>query len=54
MVGEITYQIYEDGYNFLIHEIIEQMFSKKAGTKIYTRLQELCSGYITVEAISQL
>lgn len=44
IVGEITYLPHEDVYVFLIHEIIEQMLSIKAGAKIYGRLKELCSG----------
>lgn len=36
MVGSITYVPYdEDVYSFLVHEIIEQMLSVKAGQKIY-------------------
>lgn len=53
-IGAITYEPHEDGYAFLIHEIIEQMLSIKAGAKIYDRLQDLCSGHITPEVISQL
>lgn len=53
-IGAITYEPHEDGYAFLIHEIIEQMLSIKAGAKIYGRLQDLCDGHITPEAISQL
>lgn len=54
MVGPITYTIHEDGYAFLIHEIIEQMLSIKAGAKIYGRLVELCHGQITPETINSL
>jgi DNA-3-methyladenine glycosylase II len=54
MVGEIIYQPHKDGYSFLIHEIIEQMLSIKAGTKIYNRLQDLCGGEVTAEAVSKL
>lgn len=54
MVGEITYSTHGDGYEFLIHEIIEQMLSIKAGAKIYGRLSELCLGHITPESISNL
>ena len=53
-IGVITYEPYTDGYAFLIHEIIEQMLSIKAGAKIYGRLKDLCDGHITPEAISQL
>lgn len=54
MVGEITYKPHKDGYAFLVHEIIEQMLSIKAGAKIYSRLQELCGGEVTAEAVSRL
>lgn len=54
MVGEISYQPYEDGYSFLVHEIIEQMLSIKAGAKIYGRLEELCGGSITPEKVNAL
>lgn len=54
MVGEISYSPHEDEYAFLIHEIIEQMLSVKAGAKIYDRLQDLCGGCVTAEAVSQL
>ena len=47
MVGTITYEPHDDGYSFLIHEIIEQMLSIQAGAKIYSRLIELCNGVIT-------
>lgn len=51
MVGPINYCPYEDGFAFLVHEIIEQMLSIKAGAKIYARLEDLCNGKISVEAI---
>lgn len=53
-IGPITYQPHSDSYSFLIHEIIEQMLSVKAGAKIYGRLEELCGGKICVPAIKQL
>lgn len=55
MIGPLTYQVHdEEPYGFLIHEIIEQMLSVKAGAKIYQRLQELCGGNITPSAIAAL
>ena len=44
MVGAITYTPHEDGYAFLVSEIIEQMLSTKAADKIYSRLEDLCEG----------
>ena len=54
MVGAITYSPYTDGYPFLVHEIIEQMLSIKAGQKIYARLEDLCGGNISPQSIASL
>ncbi len=55
MVGPITYSPHEDDpYRFLIHEIIEQMLSVKAGQKIFSRLEELCAGNVDPDNISAL
>ena len=54
LIGSITYEPYDDPYAFLIHEIIEQMLSVKAGAKIYERLEKLCDGMITPENMSAL
>lgn len=55
-IGPIQYTIRssEDSYRFLIHEVIEQMLSIKAGNAIYKRLDNLCDGDITPEAIASL
>ncbi len=56
MVGPITYTPYnhEKIYSFMVHEVIEQMLSVKAGKKIFGRLEELCNGYVTAEKVNQL
>lgn len=55
MVGPIQYNPHiENAYSFLIHEIIEQMLSVKAGQKIYGRLEELCGGKISPNQICTL
>ena len=54
MVGTITYTPYTDSYPFLVHEIIEQMLSIKAGQKIYARLKDLCNGDISPSEIAML
>ena len=54
MIGEIEYLPHKDGYSFLIHEIIEQMLSIKAGKKIFDRLSALCNDRITPEIIAKL
>lgn len=55
MVGPLSYTPHEgDEYSFLIHEIIEQMLSVKAGRKIYGRLESLCNNKVTAERIKAL
>ena len=55
MVGPIEYTAHiDDPYAFLVHEIIEQMLSIKAGAVIYGRLSTLCNGSVTPEAIDSL
>ena len=54
MVGSISYQLHDDAFAFLVHEIIEQMLSIKVGTKIYARLEELCNKTITPNSINLL
>lgn len=56
MVGPISYEKREvsDAYSFLIHEVIEQMLSIKAGKKIFDRVVELCDGNLCPEVITLL
>ena len=55
MIGPITYEPHTDNpFPFLIHEIIEQMLSVKAGAKIYARLESLCKGQVTPYSIDTL
>lgn len=55
MVGPLTYCVHtDDPYTFLIHKIIEQMLSIKAGNLIYSRLLDLCNGSITPKNINAL
>lgn len=55
MVGPITYEPHTDNpFPFLIHEIIEQMLSVKAGDKMFGRLETLCKGQVTPESIDSL
>ena len=53
-IGPMSYTVHSDGYSFLIHEIIEQMLSVKAGQKIYSRLVDLCDGKLTPDRVSLL
>ena len=54
LVGSIEYSVHQDNYSFLVHEIIEQMLSVKAGNQIYNRLLTLCDGSVTPETINVL
>lgn len=54
MVGDITYSPHKDDFTFLVHEIIEQMLSMKAGQKIYARLEALCDGNVTPDKVARL
>lgn len=55
MVGSITYSPHEGNeFDFMVHEIIEQMLSIKAGQKIHDRLRELCEGEITPDSVINL
>lgn len=54
LVGDIPYTIHDNQYEFLIHEIIEQMLSKKAGEKIFSRLADLCGGLVSAESVNNL
>jgi len=56
IIGNISYVPYgiRNSYSFLVHEIIEQMLSMKAGQKIYERLKILCKGKITPINVSKL
>lgn len=55
MVGPITYSLHtENIYSFLVHEIIEQMLSAKAGQKIFNRLETICKGPVSPEAVNAL
>lgn len=54
LVGPLHYATYDDPFSFLVHEIIEQMLSKKAGAIIYGRLDEICNHNISANTISRL
>ena len=55
-IGDLSYTTHGDNpYGFLIHEIIEQMLSVKAGNKIYSRLTHICRNHqVTVDSIDAL
>lgn len=54
MVGEYTYKPYEDSFSFVSNQIIGQMLSSKVSAKIIERLEKLCNGSITPDAILAL
>lgn len=55
MLGRLEYTPYKDNaFEFLVHEIIEQMLSIRAGQSIYVRLMSMCANNITPETLTQL
>ena len=54
MLGDMTYELHEDVYAFLVQEIIEQMLTIKAAQAIFNRLKALCSGEVTPERVQAL
>lgn len=56
MIGPISYRTHdgEQTFPFLVHEIIEQMLSAKAGHAIFVRLNQECGGCVTPQAIREL
>lgn len=52
--GEISYEIYEDYYDFLVRTVVSQMLSNKVAAVLCARLSALCGGEITLENIKNL
>lgn len=53
-IGNISYKPHEDGYSFLVREVIEQMLSIKVADIIFGRLKVLCNGVVCPDAINAL
>ena len=53
-VGAVSYETYDDEYDFLIGSIVGQMISGRAAESIYRRLEQACEGKITPETIDEL
>ncbi|WP_125767204.1 DNA-3-methyladenine glycosylase family protein [Lapidilactobacillus wuchangensis] len=54
MVGPLDYQVETDGYAFLTSQIVGQMLSNKVAAVLTARLEDLCGGQITPQAIAKL
>lgn len=55
LLGPLVYELHdEDPYEFLVHEIIEQMLSVKAGERIFHRLSTMCNGKVDPQKISRM
>lgn len=54
MIGPIEYQIPENSYDFLVHEIIGQMLSNKVDDLMTNRLRKLCHEQLTPKAVTRL
>lgn len=46
MIGDISYKPYDDPFKFLVHEIIEQMLSVKAGKRFIQDLKKCATGQL--------
>ncbi|MDR0320841.1 MAG: hypothetical protein LBI28_05005 [Treponema sp.] len=53
-IGNISYELYEDYFDFMINTIIGQMLSNQASTVISNRLYLLCNNSITPNSINNL
>lgn len=51
IIGCQSYNNSENGFEFLVHEIVGQMISSKVRKVLYDRLLSLCSGSITPQRI---
>lgn len=56
MVGPIIYEPHSGSasFSFLVHEVVEQMLSIKAGGVIYGRIESLCEGVVSPKALAIL
>lgn len=54
MLGALCYELHEDPYAYLVHEIVEQMLSMKGAMTIYRRLESLCEGNVSPDSINAL
>jgi len=54
MIGPLEYKLADDGYAFLVSQIIEQMLSNKVADILTNRLTNDCHGMITIEEINHL
>jgi len=54
LIGPFTYKPYEDGYSFLVSQIIGQMLANKIAKVMLERLRKLCNGEITPDSICAL
>ena len=53
-IGPLEYFSDREPFAFIIHEIIEQMLSKKSAETIYVHFRELCKGVVTPQSVSCL
>lgn len=53
-IGDLDYRKAETGFHSLVHSIIEQMLSMKAGRTIEDRLLDLCEYELTTDRVAHL
>lgn len=54
LVGPLEYQIFEDGFHFLVTTIVSQMLSAKVADVLINRLLSLCKQKIRPEALKDI
>ncbi|MDT6981327.1 DNA-3-methyladenine glycosylase 2 family protein [Levilactobacillus zymae] len=54
MVGPLEYRLADNGYGFLVSQIIGQMLSNKVAAVLTQRLLDQCAGPLTAPTIAQL
>ncbi len=53
-VGDISYSLYDNDYEFFVSTFIGQMLSSKVADTIYNRLVGLCGGNLTPDNVNML
>lgn len=53
LVGDLSYQLYDDPYSFLVETIASQMLSSKVADVICGRINQACKGTLTPEIIDR-
>lgn len=53
LIGDLSYQLYDDPYSFLVETIASQMLSSKVADVICGRIKQACSGSLSPDVIGR-